>query len=254
MKWIYILALFSVSSFADNGNRPGPIVRPVPPVNNRPVAPAPNVPIRAVPMKPEFKNVRLRGTAQRVNYTPIEFLTEPSAREDFDPQDLSPVSQRLLQSVRRDIMINRDNFNVKTYEAFIKNLRNESTEVDIEALIALIMMDIAKSQSEELRDMLAEMKKTNEAKKAMREKAQALDGALTKCALNPAVCQMRSKADLDAAVDKAKENLDSLNEMGELESLRLQMAMQRMTKLAETLSNILKKMSDTAQSIVQNIK
>lgn len=53
---------------------------------------------------------------------------------------------------------------------------------------------------------------------------------------------------------KAKSDLDSLSEMGEMESLRLQMAMDRQSKMMSTLSNLLKKISDTAQSITQNLK
>ena len=63
-----------------------------------------------------------------------------------------------------------------------------------------------------------------------------------------------SKADLDASIDQVKSNLDSMSEMGEMESLRLQMAMDRMSKMMSTLSNMLKKISDTAQGITQNIK
>jgi hypothetical protein len=61
-------------------------------------------------------------------------------------------------------------------------------------------------------------------------------------------------ADLNAAKIDIKSNLDSLSEMGETESMRLQMAMDRQSKMMATLSNILKKMSDTNDSIVQNIK
>ena len=39
-----------------------------------------------------------------------------------------------------------------------------------------------------------------------------------------------------------------------MESLRLQMAMDRLSKLMSTLSNLLKKASDTAQSITLSIK
>jgi hypothetical protein len=53
---------------------------------------------------------------------------------------------------------------------------------------------------------------------------------------------------------KTQKDLDSLSEMGEMESLRLQMAMDRKSKLISTLSNLLKKVSDTAQSITQNLK
>jgi hypothetical protein len=42
--------------------------------------------------------------------------------------------------------------------------------------------------------------------------------------------------------------------MGEMESLRLQMAMDRMSKMMSTLSNLLKKISDTANAMTQNLK
>jgi hypothetical protein len=51
-----------------------------------------------------------------------------------------------------------------------------------------------------------------------------------------------------------KSKLDSLSELGEMESLRLQMAMDRLSKLMSTLSNMLKKQSETAQAISQNLK
>lgn len=59
---------------------------------------------------------------------------------------------------------------------------------------------------------------------------------------------------LQAIVDDLQGKLDSLSEMGEMESLRLQMAMDRLSKLMSTLSNMLKKSSETAASIVQNLK
>jgi len=59
---------------------------------------------------------------------------------------------------------------------------------------------------------------------------------------------------LQAIVDNLKGKLDSLSEMGEMESLRLQMAMDRLSKMMSTLSNLLKKSSETAASIVQNLK
>lgn len=63
-----------------------------------------------------------------------------------------------------------------------------------------------------------------------------------------------AKGDVEAAKETVKANLDSMSEMGEMESLRLQMAMDRLSKMMNTLSNILKKMADTSSSIIQNIK
>ena len=63
-----------------------------------------------------------------------------------------------------------------------------------------------------------------------------------------------TKKDVENAKETIKNTLDSLSEMGEMESLRLQMAMDRLSKLMSTLSNLLKKSSDTASAITQNIK
>ncbi len=59
---------------------------------------------------------------------------------------------------------------------------------------------------------------------------------------------------LDTGLKEAAPKLDSLSEMGEMESLRLQMAMDRVAKMMSTLSNLLKKISDTASTISHNLK
>jgi len=63
-----------------------------------------------------------------------------------------------------------------------------------------------------------------------------------------------TKAKMDSAIDKAKGDLDSMSEMGEMESLRLQMAMDRMSKMMSTLSNVMKQVSDTERAITGNLK
>jgi hypothetical protein len=56
------------------------------------------------------------------------------------------------------------------------------------------------------------------------------------------------------SVDASSGRLDRLGDMGELEQLRLQMAMDRRSKFISTLSNLMKKLSDTSAAIVQNMK
>ena len=48
--------------------------------------------------------------------------------------------------------------------------------------------------------------------------------------------------------------VSSLSEMGEMESLRMQMYMDRRSKFISTISNLLKKSSATSQEITQNMK
>ena len=64
----------------------------------------------------------------------------------------------------------------------------------------------------------------------------------------------KGKTGMDNAKKTIQDKLDNMSEMGEMESLRLQMAMDRLSKMMSTLSNLLKKISDTASSITQNIK
>ena len=63
-----------------------------------------------------------------------------------------------------------------------------------------------------------------------------------------------TKTEIDTIVDKMKTDLNSMNEMGEMESLRLQMTMDRLSKMMSMMSNMLKQISNTAQSIIQNMK
>jgi hypothetical protein len=55
-------------------------------------------------------------------------------------------------------------------------------------------------------------------------------------------------------LDELKGKLDGMNEMSEMTSLRLQMAMDRRSKFISTLSNIMKKISTTQDTLTQNIK
>lgn len=64
----------------------------------------------------------------------------------------------------------------------------------------------------------------------------------------------KGKTGMDNAKKTIQDKLDNMSEMGEMESLRLQMAMDKLSKMMSTLSNLLKKISDTASSITQNIK
>jgi hypothetical protein len=63
-----------------------------------------------------------------------------------------------------------------------------------------------------------------------------------------------TKPNIDTATDKVKNDLDSMSEMNEMDSLRLQMAMDRRSQVMSMLSNLLKKESDTAAGITANLK
>ena len=58
----------------------------------------------------------------------------------------------------------------------------------------------------------------------------------------------------EVLVAQIKQTLDSKSELGETESLRLQMAMDRVSKMMNTLSNLLQKISDSEAAITRNLK
>jgi hypothetical protein len=76
---------------------------------------------------------------------------------------------------------------------------------------------------------------------------------LKRTALNKAttMSEETKELDLDAL---AKVSAGDFSEMGEMESLRLQMAMDRMSKFMSTLSHLLKQVSVTGSQIAGNLK
>ncbi len=111
-------------------------------------------------------------------------------------------------------------------------------------LAFLVVMEATKSAREEAKASTSTVKAIHAAKAC---KTVACVAALTPTT-------EYDRATLASVKDRVKDKLDSLSEMGEMESLRLQMAMDRLSKLMSTLSNLLKKASETASGITQNIK
>ncbi len=71
----------------------------------------------------------------------------------------------------------------------------------------------------------------------------------TLVARDPATIQQ-----LRALQAELKGNLDAMGEMGEMQSRRMQMIMERRDKAMSTLSNIMRKISTTQETLVQNLK
>lgn len=153
---------------------------------------------------------------------------------------------------------------------------------DIEAIAFLVLMQASKSAQEDLKAIMAKVKSINEQKAKLRNAMNKINSSRTisnvqldsfhlvinqskalqkgnnpdtvKLARSASGKSTVSKKELDAIKEKMKGDLDSMSEMGETESLRLQSAMDRKSKMMTTLSNILKKISQTADQIVQNLK
>jgi hypothetical protein len=66
--------------------------------------------------------------------------------------------------------------------------------------------------------------------------------------------EIEKVAQLEAVQQELKGKLDGMSEMSEMTSLRLQMLMERRSKLISTLSNIMKKTCTTQDTLIQNLK
>lgn len=153
---------------------------------------------------------------------------------------------------------------------------------DIEALCFLVMMQASKSSQEDLKAIMAKVKAINNQKQQQREmlskmqQQQSLSQvqldsfnllknkmiALQKHQNPDTVRYIKSgivrnqivKVDVGRKIEEIKRDLDSMSEMGEEQQLKMQMYMDRRSKIMETLSNLMKKISDTQDEIIKNMK
>jgi hypothetical protein len=169
-----------------------------------------------------------------------------------------------------------------------------TTGTDIAELAFVVLMEATRDADQDLRDIMAGVKAITDAKAQLRnliarvqrdvsENIAASDGPLTFSAgglgaeenyhhaglpvvdaesgavrviptdLYPGAT-VTTEDQLRAIRDDLRDRLDSLSAMSELTSLRLQMAMDRRSKFIETLSNVLKKIDSTQETVVQNLK
>jgi hypothetical protein len=126
--------------------------------------------------------------------------------------------------------------------------------VDIEALAFLVLMDASKSAQEDLREIMESVEEINAAGRGLRPSTAAkMSHSLDTDSILKLMLTIYWK-ELDDEVDSLQRDVDANAELSELESLRLQMAMDRISKMMATLSNLLKKLAETNSSIVQNLK
>ncbi|HUJ31462.1 MAG TPA: hypothetical protein VLY23_09290 [Candidatus Acidoferrum sp.] len=157
---------------------------------------------------------------------------------------------------------------------------------DIEELAFIVLMQATNDQDQDLQQIMNEVQAQTKAKQFLRQQMQAVNtdvaasaGQKPNAPCNTPACQdlARQASEITRVTSQTKKSvrlsgsaitygelkgiqadlqgsLDSMNEMSEMTSMRLQMAMDRRSKFIEILSNILKKMSDTESSIISNLK
>jgi len=134
--------------------------------------------------------------------------------------------------------------------------------VSIEDAVALVMFQISNDADTDLQQMLGDMQKINAQKQAMRHDVQQQRAAqaAANAQLRQEYSELRSNSpiahsvSLDDYMNYRRISYDSLGDLSQEQQLKLNLAAERRTKAMQILSNILKKMADTDQSIIKNMK
>jgi hypothetical protein len=158
---------------------------------------------------------------------------------------------------------------------------------DIEELIFVVLMEATNDQNQDLQQIMNEVQAQTKAKQALRNLLNVLQSdiaananqqaaatcntpacqsivqqlaqveSLTSQAHHPVHFNISSKptyGQLRQAQAVANEASDSLNDMSTSMQMKLQLEMSRYAQVMEAMSNIEKTMSDTSNSIIQNLK
>jgi hypothetical protein len=145
-----------------------------------------------------------------------------------------------------------------TLDGAVPGVRVEVQMVDdaVDGLAFTVVMEGARSSQDELRAVQDQLNEVTAQKARVREALRQRPdrGGLDLLSVGTLLSAAIIRSELDLVVDEMKHDLDSMSELGEMESLRLQMAMDRLSKMMSTLSNLLKKLSCTASQITQNLK
>jgi hypothetical protein len=217
-----------------------------------PIITRPMIVTRPIVFKPEFARVRFQNIATRFNNSKevAKYFNNDQIEGNFDPNQLNPAQRQVFNQLMAEIATHGENFNEDILKVLIQGFAGSN--MDIDSMVQWIMFQIGKDSNADLKDMMDQMQNNNKKKREMRNAMNSLKQRIDLCAQGN--CGRTSLAQLNAEKENLKGQLDSLSEMSEQQSLRLQMIMDRRSKMISTLSNIMKKISDTSSSIIQNLK
>jgi hypothetical protein len=134
--------------------------------------------------------------------------------------------------------------------------------MDVSEIAAMIMMECSNKADKDMREILADMKKTNAQKQTQRQaiEKQKVAQASVKSQLREEYSKQQTQpriarsAALDSYLASQNVTYDSLGDLSEEQQLKMQMLMDRRLKANEAASNIMKKSSDTSSGIIGNMK
>jgi hypothetical protein len=128
---------------------------------------------------------------------------------------------------------------------------------DIEAIAFIVLMSAAQSARDDLKAIMEGVRAINEAKAKQRrllDERNRLAVPAHEAALDLDSIVLLLGALLAQEIDSDARGLLTNPDAGELQALQMQMMIDRISKAISVMSNILKKLSETQSTIVQNLK
>lgn len=220
-----------------------------------------------------------------LNDNPLVNLPNAPRLDNFSPQIAAWVRMRGAGLARSGDIPSADDMPAyvrKSGGGLFKNL-SSSNDGDIMAIAFLVMMEAANAAQEDLKSLMERAKKINDAKARLHRQQDTLRAATDEAAAKGvAPCLIAdcnavereladatgvrdensvyrlpvnaNQTDIESMLERLKKQEDKKSEMGETTLLQLHMTMDRMTKIEEILSNLLKKKSETKKGSIDNVK
>jgi hypothetical protein len=129
---------------------------------------------------------------------------------------------------------------VSELERMTREASSDRPASDIQEMLFAVLLEYAKSGNADKKALMKALKRANATIAVI---LTVLAGVAWAAFRRP--CMRRTQQEFPVVAH---------SEMGEMESLRLQMAMDRMSKMTSTLSNLLKKITKTSAEITKNLK
>ena len=206
-----------------------------------------------------------------------QFVEAKTAGGRFaDASEVVRDALRLLAARDRLGLGDQAGADIETLIMLLMQQMAQDAEADLRALLAEMQAQNAAKKA--LRDLIQRMKRDRLANDLRREYDDRLDcthglgserayhrvrlpvldpdaaGGLRWVPTDLAGEKLTRVEQLECIVAELEGKLDSLSEMGEMDMLRLQMLMERRSKLEELLSNMMKKIAETEAGLVGNLK
>jgi len=195
----------------------------------------------------------------------------------------------LRSAIRARFKRNQSTFNRKANSPTNSEKQGSltSNDADIDMMAFVVLMQATSGMDRDLKDLMAEIKNLTAAKQKLRDLISKVNSDVVthvgKADIQPCtspVCKqypsmsyeaatalkqipnggnlrtgiISTVGDLRATPKTLTDKLDSMNEISEMTTLRLQMLMDRRSKFISTLSNIMKSISTTKDTVVGNLK